>query len=145
MAGFERGVRPIGDWSMSITLSKCSSPSTLSWGAGAAEALFSRRAAARYSVSMVKVDLPPPETPVMQVKVPDRDFAGHGLEVVAPRAGYPQQLLLVELAALLGDGNLACAGQVLAGDAALAGHDVGWRPLGDDLPTMHARGRTHVE
>ena len=28
VAGFERGVRPIGDWSMSITLSKHSIPST---------------------------------------------------------------------------------------------------------------------
>ena len=27
VAGFERGVRPIGDWSMAISLSRCSSPS----------------------------------------------------------------------------------------------------------------------
>ena len=27
VAGLERGVRPIGDWSMSITLSSCSMPS----------------------------------------------------------------------------------------------------------------------
>ena len=27
VAGFERGVRPIGDWSMSMTLSMCSAPS----------------------------------------------------------------------------------------------------------------------
>ena len=26
VAGFDRGVRPIGDWSMSITLSTCSHP-----------------------------------------------------------------------------------------------------------------------
>jgi hypothetical protein len=70
VAGFDRGVRPIGDWSMSMTLSKCSSPSIRSCGAGASEALCSRRAAALYSVSTVKVDLPPPDTPVMQVKVP---------------------------------------------------------------------------
>ncbi len=41
-----------------------------SCAAGASEALFSRRAAALYRVSMVKVDLPPPETPVMQVNTP---------------------------------------------------------------------------
>ena len=41
-----------------------------SCGAGASEALFSRRAAALYRVSMVKVDLPPPDTPVMQVNTP---------------------------------------------------------------------------
>ena len=28
VAGLDRGVRPIGDWSMSITLSRCSMPST---------------------------------------------------------------------------------------------------------------------
>ena len=32
MAGFDRGVRPIGRWSISITLSKHSIPSTLSGG-----------------------------------------------------------------------------------------------------------------
>ena len=34
MAGLERGVRPMGLWSMSTTLSKCSSPSMARWGAG---------------------------------------------------------------------------------------------------------------
>ena len=32
--GFERGVRPIGLWSISMTLSKCSSPCTSRYGAG---------------------------------------------------------------------------------------------------------------
>ena len=34
VAGFERGVRPIGDWSMSITLSKASIPSTVACSPG---------------------------------------------------------------------------------------------------------------
>ena len=34
VAGFERGVRPIGDWSMSITLSNASMPSTASCAPG---------------------------------------------------------------------------------------------------------------
>ncbi len=34
VAGFDRGVRPIGDWSMSIALSRCSSPSTASCAPG---------------------------------------------------------------------------------------------------------------
>ena len=38
VAGFERGVRPIGDWSMAIILSRCSSPSMPLVGAGIAEA-----------------------------------------------------------------------------------------------------------
>ena len=42
----------------------------MSKGAGWSMAPFSRRATAAYSVSMTSVDLPPPDTPVMQVKVP---------------------------------------------------------------------------
>ena len=38
MAGFDRGVRPIGDWSMSITLSKFCSPSIRDWFAALPEA-----------------------------------------------------------------------------------------------------------
>ena len=41
-----------------------------SCGAGTSPAPISRRAAALYSVSTTSVDLPPPETPVTQVKVP---------------------------------------------------------------------------
>jgi len=36
VAGFERGVRPIGDWSMSMDLSRCSRPSMAPWGPGLA-------------------------------------------------------------------------------------------------------------
>jgi hypothetical protein len=43
----ERGVRPIGDWSMSMILSMCSRPSMRSWGAAPSLALFSLRAMAR--------------------------------------------------------------------------------------------------
>ena len=46
MAGFERGVRPIGDWSMSITLSKHSIPSTDSCSPGLTRILWSRFASA---------------------------------------------------------------------------------------------------
>jgi len=34
VAGFERGVRPIGDWSMLITLSRCWAPSIVLWCPG---------------------------------------------------------------------------------------------------------------
>ena len=34
VAGFERGVRPIGDWSMAIILSRCSRPSIRSCAPG---------------------------------------------------------------------------------------------------------------
>jgi len=44
VAGFDRGVRPIGDWSMSITLSKTSIPSTDSWSPGLTRILCKRLA-----------------------------------------------------------------------------------------------------
>ena len=63
-------MRPIGLWSMSITLSSCSSPSMASCSPGSSRALFSLRATARYSVSIRNVDLPPPDTPVTAVNRP---------------------------------------------------------------------------
>ena len=70
MAGLLRGVRPIGDWSMSMILSSWSRPSIRSCGAGTWPLPISRRLAALYSVSMIRVDLPPPDTPVMTQNVP---------------------------------------------------------------------------
>ena len=41
MAAFDRGVRPIGDWSMRMTLSICSTPSIDLWGNGSVLARWS--------------------------------------------------------------------------------------------------------
>jgi hypothetical protein len=46
VAGLDRGVRPIGDWSMSMILSMCSSPSIRSCAPGASYAPFNLRATA---------------------------------------------------------------------------------------------------
>jgi hypothetical protein len=46
VAGLLRGVRPIGDWSMSMILSRCSRPSMRSFGSGTSRAPIRRRAAA---------------------------------------------------------------------------------------------------
>jgi hypothetical protein len=46
VAGLLRGVRPIGDWSTLITLSKASRPSMRSCGAGSSCAWYSRLATA---------------------------------------------------------------------------------------------------
>jgi hypothetical protein len=46
VAGFERGVRPIGDWSMSITLSKHSIPSQPRCSPGFTRIRWSRFASA---------------------------------------------------------------------------------------------------
>ncbi len=57
-----------------------------SCGAGTSPEPISRRAAALYSVSTTSVDLPPPETPVTQVKVPSGNSAVSVLQIVAARA-----------------------------------------------------------
>ena len=60
----------MGRWSMSMTLSRCSSPRIVSQGAGVWRAPLRRRDAVLNSVSMVRVDLPPPETPLTQTNLP---------------------------------------------------------------------------
>ena len=70
VAGFERGVRPIGDWSMSITLSKHSIPSQLACSPGFTRVRLSRFASALKTVSLTSVDLPEPETPVTVMNFP---------------------------------------------------------------------------
>src|SRR5690554_6246689 len=68
VAGFERGVRPIGLWSISTTLSSCLSPSILLCSAAFnVVALFKAVAANGIKVRLIKVDFPEPETPVIQV------------------------------------------------------------------------------
>ena len=60
----------MGRWSMSMTLSRCSSPRTVSQGAGVCRAPLSFIDAVLNSVSIVSVDLPPPDTPVTATNCP---------------------------------------------------------------------------
>jgi hypothetical protein len=60
---------------MSMTLSRCSSPLIVSQGAGVCRAPFSFIEAVLNSVSMVSVDLPPPDTPVTQTNLPSGNSA----------------------------------------------------------------------
>jgi hypothetical protein len=76
VAGFERGVRPIGDWSMSITLSRNSMPNMKSNFPARVFAPLSSAASALYTTSLTKEDLPLPETPVTAVIIPS------GIEIV---------------------------------------------------------------
>ena len=71
VAGFDRGVRPIGDWSMSTTLSRCSSPSMRSWSPGLTlVAPFRSRASASRMISLTSELLPDPDTPVTHTNLP---------------------------------------------------------------------------
>ena len=76
VAGFDLGVRPIGDWSMSIILSTSSVPLKPLNGFGIFLdlLLFKVRFKALYKVCKTRVDLPLPETPVTQVKLPSGIF-----------------------------------------------------------------------
>ena len=55
---------------MSMTLSRYSNPLMVSQGAGVCFAPFKRIEAVLNNVSMVRVDFPPPETPVTQTNLP---------------------------------------------------------------------------
>ncbi len=70
VAGFERGVLPIGDWSIFITLSSFSIPSTLLHKPGIHLAWLSFLARYLYNISLTRELLPEPETPVTQVITP---------------------------------------------------------------------------
>ena len=72
VAGFDLGVLPIGDWSISIILSTSSVPLNPLNGFGILRdlLLFKVKFKALYNVCKTSVDLPDPETPVTQVKLP---------------------------------------------------------------------------
>ena len=70
VAGLDRGVRPMGDWSMATTLSMCARPRTFLYASGGVFEPKKCCARTRYSVSLIRVDLPEPDTPVMHVNVP---------------------------------------------------------------------------
>src|SRR5690349_18424343 len=87
VAGFDRGVRPIGDWSMSITLSKHSMPSQLSCSPGFTRIRCSRLASALKTISLTSVDLPEPDTPVTVMNFPTGNSTSIALRLCceAPR------------------------------------------------------------
>ena len=74
VAGFERGVRPMGDWSISITLSRYSMPSIPSCLPARVFAPFNSFASLLYIISFTSELLPEPDTPVIQVNVPSGIF-----------------------------------------------------------------------
>src|SRR3989338_60244 len=67
VAGFERGVRPMGDWSMRMALSIYSMPKRDLHAPGVAFDPYNRFAIPLYMVSYARDDLPDPETPVTQM------------------------------------------------------------------------------
>ena len=70
MAGLDRGVRPMGDWSMLTTLSTLEMPSMESQSPGRSRARYRVWASFLYRISYIRVLLPLPDTPVMQTSLP---------------------------------------------------------------------------
>jgi len=75
----------------------------------------------------------------------DRQLQLDFLEVVAGGADDLQRLLPVELAALAGDGNLAPAGEVVAGHRGRVAFDLLRCAFGDDGAAMHAGAGADVD
>lgn len=63
VAGLLRGVRPMGLWSICMTLSICSSPVIFLYLSGWMVSLYTWRCSMGYRVSLMSVLLPEPETP----------------------------------------------------------------------------------
>ena len=93
---------------------------------------------------MVSDDLPEPLTPVTQVKVPSGNFDGDVLEVVGGGAVDGDELAAA-LAAGRAERDLAAAGEVIGGDAGLAGEQLLERALAHDLAAVDARAGAHVD
>src|SRR5690606_23048155 len=125
VAGFERGVRPIGDWSMSTTLSNRSMFSMSRYGATGREAPLSSLAAIGYRGSVMSVDLPEPDTPGMQVNSPAASSRSTSLRVwpLAPRRRGAGEAVgggrgegVVEARRLARAGHAGDAGEQAGGD-----------------------------
>ena len=92
----------------------------------------------------MSVDLPLPETPVTQVKVPRRKSDVDGCEVVRPRAPHRDPLPLLAGPRGLRHRDRLLPAQILPGQALPARDDCGGLAFGYDLAAMDARARPHV-
>ena len=115
VAGLERGVRPMGDWSISITLSTAATPSSASCSPGSSRAALSARASERNRISVTSVLLPLPETPVTAVIVPSGNATSTFFRLWA-RAFLHGQRLAVARPPLLWNWHHQLAAQVSAGN-----------------------------
>ena len=139
-------MRPIGLWSMSITLSKCSRPfDSRRNGAGSSPLLLMCCAVSRYSVSLTSVVLPEPDTPVTQVMSPTGNCTVDVLQVVAARAVDLEHELRIDSRRVARQRDLAPAREILAGERCGVRHDLVRRALRDDLAAVHAGARAHVD
>ena len=138
-------MRPIGDWSMSMTLSIMLQP-------------FQRVERGRVLQRAIE---PPRHRLVERIDDQGR-FAAAGnagdageqaernirrdiAQIIAARADQPQLASRVRLAALFRRRDLHAAGEIGAGERILVGHDVGRGSLRHDLAAMHAGAGADVD
>ena len=93
----------------------------------------------------MSVDLPPPETPVMQVKVPSGISAVTFFRLLPRAPDDLQHPALLRLAPLGRHGHREFAGEILAGQRVRVGHDLGGRALGDDLAAVDAGAGADID
>ena len=144
VAGFDRGVRPIGDWSMAIIRSRCSRPSIRRWCAGIAEA--------GVQVAPQGLDQNVAHQRTLARAGNARDADEHAqrnlhvdsLEVVV-RGAADDELGVAGGAALGGDFDPPPAGEILPGDALRLGDHLVDRSGGHDVPAANARPGAKID
>ena len=139
VAGFDRGVRPIGFWSISITLSKQSIPSTESWSPGLIARLVQ-------PVGERLVDDLVHERRLARARhAGDADEVRHrevdvdALQVVHAGAAHREPAAV--LVAARRHGDRPPSGEELAGDRRLVLLHLRGGALGDDVAAVLARAR----
>ena len=143
VAGLERGVRPMGLWSMSMTLSMASVPSRASWAPGSARAPLTL--AGQGPVEDVRDErrLARPRDAGDRREGAQREAHVEVLQVVLTSAPHDEGLAVAG-AALGRHGHGALAAQEGAGDRARLGQDGLQGPAGDDLAAVLAGRRPDV-
>ena len=137
-------MRPMGLWSISMTLSMASSPSTRSCAPGSSRAPNRARARARYRMSVTSVLLPEPETPVTAVNVPSGKRTSRSCRLWA-RAPTTSSARPLPVRRRAGMGTLRSprryAPVIERGSARIASSGA----LGDDLAAVLAGAGTDVD
>ena len=137
-------MRPIGDWSMSMTLSRCSRPSILSCGAG----VFACAVQAARGGFVERLDdqggLAAARDAGDAGEGAERDLGRDVLQIVAAGAGDLERFAVAG-AALRRHFDLAQADEVLAGEARRVAHHLVGRAFGDDFAAVDAGAGAHVD
>jgi hypothetical protein len=140
----ERGVRPIGDWSMSMILSSSSSPSMRSCGPG--HRAGAHEAARRGFVERLdhQARLAAAGNAGDAGEGAEGELRGDALQVVPRGADNPHRALAVHLAPRVGHGDAAAPGKIIAGEARRVGSHLRRGALRHHAPAAGAGRRADV-